>query len=315
MSREYPIGRSLGNVEVSYDVCEVAPCLRELAYDGPQSGSNRVHLARKRVWFTPFARANAVVVLGALLGSGCGVEKLESSGAEQVPEPVWSAFEASCSCHAVSSQLPTFDRGGAFARPPLVVAGDHVASLVGQEILTGMMPPPPGFAEGREADGYAILGWIAAGAELERIESPVPDSTGSVPTTDDTGSTSDPTGTTTSISMTGEASTSDGEPFEAFLPVLEIFQGSCGGPTCHRDGGLSPPELGDETAYDNIVGVESLLHPARMPYVTPTDPTESFLMLRLQADGFSVMPPAPDPPLSQGEIDTVAAWIDAGAMR
>ena len=102
--------------------------------------------------------------------------------------------------------------------------------------------------------------------------------------------------------------------YDAFVPVLEIVRASCGGASgCHRDGGITPPVLEDAVAYDNLVAQPSNA-PDAMPYVTAGDSSQSHVLRRLNAaDGFTVMPTTGA--LPQAEIDTVAAWIDSGALR
>jgi hypothetical protein len=98
--------------------------------------------------------------------------------------------------------------------------------------------------------------------------------------------------------------------YDEFLPVLEIMQANCGGPTCHRDGGIQPPGLDDAVAYDNIVGQDSF---GGIPYVSPGDSAGSHIVTRITSADAPMPPASEDNPLSQADTDTIIAWIDAGA--
>jgi hypothetical protein len=125
-----------------------------------------------------------------------------------------------------------------------------------------------------------------------------------------TTSTTDPTGDATGDATGGMAG------YDAFLPVLAIIQANCddGSSTCHRNGGPYPPLLDDEVAYDNLF-MESLTG-SPMPYVTPNDPTQSYVMVRLQLPESDVQSmPYLLPSLSQADLDTITDWINGGAAR
>lgn len=91
-----------------------------------------------------------------------------------------------------------------------------------------------------------------------------------------------------------------------------VFTPSCALAGCHGTVG-TPHELNlsSGNAYSNLVDVTSHENEA-MNRVTPGNSEQSWLMKKLNGDGTSVMPPAGQ--LSRATIDTVAAWIDAGAL-
>ncbi len=119
-----------------------------------------------------------LVAVGALvLHAGCGVERLDDvPDGRSLPEDVAMAFDESCNrgagmlCHSNNAAGIEFDDAGSFIEAPgLVSPGDLDNSRVSQVIEEGSMPPD-GFLEGREADRFILLGWIAAGAELELVD-------------------------------------------------------------------------------------------------------------------------------------------------
>ena len=246
-------------------------------------------------------------VLALACVAGCGVEPIEeTSSSRSLPAEVGDALDASCNrgagigCHADAAGGVAFDRAGAFmSLPDMVVPTDAEASRLGQVILDGSMPIG-GFAADRAADRYVILGWIAAGAPLEDAAT-------------DGGSSSSTGGSETGNEADSSADTGTVE-YDAFVPVLEILAGSCGGASCHRDGGTLAPVLDDDVAYDNLVGVASVFASDMAPYVDPGNAAGSHLMRRIAGtDGYGVMPAPPAEPISAADQQTIADWIDGGA--
>ena len=90
----------------------------------------------------------------------------------------------------------------------------------------------------------------------------------------------------------------------------ELFTTTCAKSGCHA--GRQSPELTEGNAYKNLVNVKSLANPS-MLRVKPFDSANSYLMRKLRADGVPVMPPTGK--LSESVIDSVAAWIDRGALN
>jgi hypothetical protein len=109
--------------------------------------------------------------------------------------------------------------------------------------------------------------------------------------------------------------------------VLTIFATSCAIPSCHgsataSQGGLylgsNPGEV-----YANLVGVASTEYPS-MDRVKPGDPTNSFLLRRIDGDSCSLagctssacveLMPQGGPSLAEAALLTVRAWIAQGAV-
>jgi hypothetical protein len=89
----------------------------------------------------------------------------------------------------------------------------------------------------------------------------------------------------------------------------EVFTKSCALSGCHS--GEQSPNLSAGQAYGNLVNQASFQNPS-MLRVKPGDSNNSYLMKKLKNDGTSVMPPSGQ--LSQAIIDSIAAWIDKGAL-
>jgi len=86
-------------------------------------------------------------------------------------------------------------------------------------------------------------------------------------------------------------------------------------PTCNICHGGNFPEAGLNlsagASYSNLVGVASV--GGNLLRVEAGNSAQSWLIKKLNGDGVSVMPPTGK--LSQGIIDTIAIWIDAGAVN
>ncbi len=90
-----------------------------------------------------------------------------------------------------------------------------------------------------------------------------------------------------------------------------IFTPFCATVGCHSS--VNPQHelnLSSGNSYANLVDVTSHENDV-MKRVVPGNSEQSWLMKKLNGDGTSVMPPTGQ--LSQAMIDTVAAWINAGA--
>ena len=90
----------------------------------------------------------------------------------------------------------------------------------------------------------------------------------------------------------------------------EVFSKSCALSGCHN--GTQDPDLSTGLAYNNLVNVTSLENPS-MLRVKPGESSNSLLIKKLTGDGTSIMPPAGQ--LSQAKIDSIASWINKGALN
>lgn len=140
-------------------------------------------------------------------------------------------------------------------------------------------------------------------------------STSAEGTTDGEGTTG---GTTTGVdesSSGGESST--GEPVEeVFFPeVLAIFQAEC---FCHRGPMVAGQlDLNDDVAYDSLLDVPAPQAPD-VSYVSPGDPDNSYLYLKLAGEQLSVGGSGTRMPqggvLTDDQILLVRSWILSGAQ-
>ena len=90
----------------------------------------------------------------------------------------------------------------------------------------------------------------------------------------------------------------------------EVFSKSCAVPACH--GGTQEPTLTSGQSYMNLVNQASLQNPSLLR-VKPGDGNNSYLMKKLTGDGTSIMPPSGQ--LSEAIIDSIALWINNGALN
>jgi hypothetical protein len=108
-----------------------------------------------------------------------------------------------------------------------------------------------------------------------------------------------------------------------FTAVYKIFMTNCSGGTCHVSptgaaGGLSMPD--QMKAYMNLVGVNSMSCTGEKRVVAG-DAAKSELVHTLDRTTIGTCgartPKMPDnkPKLAQADIDTITAWITAGAMN
>lgn len=264
----------------------------------------------------------AVLALAACNQLEAIEEDTDSGGGNTVPQAVLDAFQNSCAlgtaCHGAGGQTPALEAGSiaGLIGSNYINIGDIPGSYIAVKMLSqtvldnigatrtgARMPLGFDYAAGDAAtlaNTEVILAWIA-GAEF-------PGGGGGESTGDatDTGE------------MTDTGMTTGAPPPATFNDVQsKVFMPAC---SCH----LSTPgaangnlELSDAVAYDNIVDVPSG-DVASMPYVTPMDPANSYLWLKLTGDYMaaggkgSKMPLGPA--LSQEQLDLVQGWILAGAL-
>lgn len=91
----------------------------------------------------------------------------------------------------------------------------------------------------------------------------------------------------------------------------DVFNVSCALSGCHGENSTQANLLLTEgNAYQNLVGVTSLLYP-QFQRVEPGNSSNSLLIKVLKGDGVSKMPPAGN--IESSVIDSIALWIDKGA--
>ena len=90
----------------------------------------------------------------------------------------------------------------------------------------------------------------------------------------------------------------------------ELLSPTCALSGCH--GGVQDPNLSTGKSFGNIVNVASIENQSLLR-VKPFDSNNSLLVRKLRGQNTSVMPPAGQ--LSAAVIDSVAAWIDRGALN
>ncbi len=91
-----------------------------------------------------------------------------------------------------------------------------------------------------------------------------------------------------------------------------VFNTNCALSTCHD--GTNSPNLSAGNSYDNLVNVPSGEVPSLLR-VKPGDSDNSYVIRKLTGQGTARMPPTPRPALSQSTIDSIADWIDRGALN
>lgn len=108
-------------------------------------------------------------------------------------------------------------------------------------------------------------------------------------------------------------------PIASWSSVQSILQERCRG--CH--GPNNPTRRTVVTVYDNLVNVQS----GRFTLVVPGDPQASFLYAKVTGETArycseqggrlgecgGVMPPRPNPMLTEPQIDAMRGWIEDGA--
>ena len=93
----------------------------------------------------------------------------------------------------------------------------------------------------------------------------------------------------------------------------EVFDVSCATAGCHVANSVDPVLTAGDS-YNNIVNVMSFNPP--FPYVYPAQSDSSYLLSKIR--GVNIQGermPLNRQPLSQSAIDSIAAWIDRGALN
>ena len=271
-----------------------------------------------------FGRMSLLAVLAVLAPACNQLTALDESdsvsgGSTTVPQAVLDAFQNSCAlgtaCHGAGGQTPALEAAniGALIGTQYVNIGDVQGSYIAVKMLSqgvldnlgamrvgARMPLGFDYAAGDPttlANTEVILAWIA-GADFPG------------------GAGDSSTGAATDSGMTtGDMTTGAVEASFANVRTM-LFKPAC---SCHQsapNAGNGNLELSDAVAYANIVDQPSGDLPS-MPYVTPMDPSKSYLYLKLTGEHLaaggkgSKMPLGPA--LSDAQMTLIADWITAGA--
>lgn len=91
-----------------------------------------------------------------------------------------------------------------------------------------------------------------------------------------------------------------------------VFTPTCAASGCHD--GTSRPNLSPAVAYNAIVDRQSS---GSLDYIEPGDPDASYLYLKITGDSRIIgdRMPKDQAPLSPATIDSIRAWIAAGALN
>jgi len=93
----------------------------------------------------------------------------------------------------------------------------------------------------------------------------------------------------------------------------DVFSKSCATSGCHETNSVAP-DLSAGQAYSSIVNVMSFNPP--FPYVYPGRSDSSYIIKKLR--GVNIVGermPLNDNPLFLADVDSIAAWIDRGALN
>lgn len=104
-------------------------------------------------------------------------------------------------------------------------------------------------------------------------------------------------------------------PFSKFSSIQEkVFSPRCDRPGCHGTTNTQANLLlGEGKAYQNLVGVQSIIFPV-LKRVLPDSSSQSLLIKILKGEVSPRMPLEGDF-LSDAVIDSIAKWIDDGAIN
>ncbi len=104
-------------------------------------------------------------------------------------------------------------------------------------------------------------------------------------------------------------------PFSKFSSIQEkVFSPRCDRPGCHGTTNTQANLLlGEGEAYQNLVGVQSIIFPL-LKRVLPDSSSQSLLIKILKGEVSPRMPLEGDF-LSDAVIDSIAKWIDDGAIN
>ena len=117
------------------------------------------------------------------------------------------------------------------------------------------------------------------------------------------------------VNQCDEKEVESGEKLSSLSAIQKnVFNVSCATSGCHS--GNNPAanlNLEDGKSYTNLVNINSLLHPGEKR-VVPSNSTASILIKSLRGEISTKMPLGASP-LSNAVIDSIALWIDNGALN
>lgn len=117
------------------------------------------------------------------------------------------------------------------------------------------------------------------------------------------------------VNQCNELDAESGESLSSLSAIQKnVFNVSCALSGCHS--GSNPQanlNLEDGKSYTNLVNVNSLLHPGEKR-VIPNNSATSILIKSLRGE-ISTKMPVGSSPLSDAIIDSIALWIDNGALN
>jgi hypothetical protein len=97
--------------------------------------------------------------------------------------------------------------------------------------------------------------------------------------------------------------------------VQPIFTQTCAtNLACHVAGGAGPVDLTAGDAYAALFNVPSTQDPTKF-YVTPFDPSQSYLFDKVNGTGMGSRMPLGGAPLSQDQLDAISNWIVEGGAN
>jgi hypothetical protein len=125
-------------------------------------------------------------------------------------------------------------------------------------------------------------------------------------------------GSSAGAAMSGGAAGSSSAGGATFTAVYAILMANCSGPACHvgaffAGAGLSMPDK--MTAYTNLVGAASSKCSGQQRVVAGNANASVLVQSLEHKGGCAPAMPQGRAALSQADIDTIVAWINAGALN
>ncbi len=171
-------------------------------------------------------------------------------------------------------------------------------------------------AQGTEASLRTLIDLLLTDFTNQVADSFLPDDSPSAGEDDDH---EDHDGTDDEPDSGGDEPDQDGEAVTFIADIQPILNARC--INCHAPGGFAqlqgiPWDYREETAFDDLVNRASS-QDADFTLVVPGDPDSSLMFLKISSESPPVgeMMPLGGPPLSEGEVQLILAWIEQGAVK